>query len=255
MVQLRPKGQVLTAAEIRAAITKSTRAVCLTWVHSFSGQSIDLDEIGAVCREVDALFVVNGSQAVGAIPISVQSHPIDVLTTVGFKWLCGPYGTGFCWLGPRAYERIAATKLYWLTALSTEDLTKPELDLNAIKPAKTGRHDIFGTANFFNYAALVESAGLVAEVGVQDIHRHNLELADHLVNGLDSNRYEVQKRGVTGSMTSIVFVRPLTSTVSEVSETLRSEAIDVAERSGMIRFSPHFYNTPTDIERALAAMN
>ncbi len=155
--QLRPAGQVLTAGEIADAITERTRAVCLTWVHSFSGHVLALDEIGRACRNVDALFVVNGSQGVGGIPISVGDHPIDALISVGFKWLCGPYGTGFCWLGSRATERLHPTKLYWLTALSTEDLEKPELDLNSLTPATTAQHDIFGTHNEVGLTTVLNS--------------------------------------------------------------------------------------------------
>jgi selenocysteine lyase/cysteine desulfurase len=61
-------GKVLTADEVASVITVNTRVVCLTWVHSLSGQMIDLAAIGAVCRDAGVLFVVNGSQGVGAIP-------------------------------------------------------------------------------------------------------------------------------------------------------------------------------------------
>jgi cysteine desulfurase/selenocysteine lyase len=138
-------------------VTDRTRVVCLPWVHSFSGHVLDLDAIGQICRSSDALFVVNGSQGVGALPISVRHRPIDVLISVGFKWLCGPYGTGFAWLGPRALERIRPTKLYWLSALTTEDLEEPHLDLRTVSPEPPGCFDIFGTANFFNFAGLLEA--------------------------------------------------------------------------------------------------
>jgi hypothetical protein len=53
---LEPNGAVLTADEVEAALTRRTRAVCLTWVHSFSGCVLDLDAVGAVCREHGAWF-------------------------------------------------------------------------------------------------------------------------------------------------------------------------------------------------------
>lgn len=251
--RLRPSGHVLTAAEIAAAITKRTRVVCLTWVHSFSGHVVDLDAIGSTCRERGALFVVNGSQAVGAIPIAVHERPIDVLITVGFKWLCGPYGTGFCWLAPRAAERIESNKLYWLSALSTEDLTDPNLDLSAIEPSETGKHDVFGTANFFNNAAVLESVRLIGSIGVDRVLEHNLELAERIVDGVDRSRFEVLDRGHRDRLSSILFLRSLHSTVEEAARLLEQNGVDVAQRSGMLRLSPHLYNTSTDIDRFLAA--
>lgn len=253
--QIEPVDPVATADEVASVLSARTQAICLTWVHSFSGHVLDLEAIGSLCREADALFVVNGSQGVGAIPLNVRLLPIDVLTTVGFKWLCGPYGTGFCWLGDRACERVGSSKLYWLTALSTDDLTQPDLDLSHIDPPKTGRHDIFGTANFFNNAALVEAVDLIDKTGVAAIHQHNLALAEQLASGLDPMRFEVQARGPKERLSSILFVRPSHEAPDEAAVRLGAAGIDVAERSGMIRLSPHLYNTETEIDRALHVIN
>ncbi len=254
--QLEPTGKVLTAAEIATEITPATRVVCLTWVHSFSGHVVDLDAVGELCRRVGALLVVNGAQGIGAIPISPGSQPIDALVGVGFKYLCGPYGTGLLWLGPRAMDRVASSKLYWLSALTADDLAQEVLDLDGIEaPHNAARHDVFGTANFFNFAALTESAGLVLETGVDRIYAHNLALADMLVAGIDSTRFEVQPRGPIGRQSSILFARPLHRPLEEVGERLVAGGVDVARRRGMIRLAPHFYNTVDDIDRALDVIN
>ena len=41
---------------------------CTSWVFSFTGHMIDLAAVGRVCRRAGVTFVVNGSQAVGAVP-------------------------------------------------------------------------------------------------------------------------------------------------------------------------------------------
>ena len=253
--QIRPEGKVLTAEEIINSFTTRTRVLCLTWVHSFSGHVIDLDAIGSVCRSAGVLFVVNAAQGVGCLPINVSNHHIDALTCVGFKWLCGPYGTGFCWIGPRTAERMHPTKLYWLTALSTDDLAKPEIDLSHLNVSSTGQHDIFGTANFFNFAAFAEAVELIISTGVENIYAHNLALTSRLLNGLDMARYEVEDRGHPDRQSSILFLRPKNSSVAQLGEHLEANSIDVAHRSGMIRLSPHFYNTFDDIDRTLIALN
>jgi len=253
--QVRPAGQVLTDEEVSGAITPRTRVVCLTWVHSLSGQVIDLDAIGHACRAVDALFVVNAAQGVGGIPICAVDHPVDVLTTVGFKYLCGPYGTGCCWLGPRALERVRPTKLYWLSALTADDLAAPELDLEGVEPTGPSRFDVFGTANFFNFAAWDAAVELILETGVHNIYRHNLALAERLVNGLDPQRWQVQDRGPVDRRSSMLFLRPGGRSVDEVFQTLDDARIHVARRAGQLRVAPHFYNSNADIDQALEVMN
>ena len=255
VTKLVPARQVLSADEIRRALIPQTRVVCIAWVHSFRGNVTDLESIGGVCRDADVLLVVNASQGVGAMPIAPGSLPIDAMTSVGFKWLCGPYGTGFCWLGSRMLKRLRPQKLYWLNALTVDDLALPDLDLNDIAPSETGRHDIFGTANFFNFAALTEAIRLVDETGVDRIWAHNLELASQLVDGIDAARYEVQDRGDRAMRSSIVFLRPIDHTIGDVAEHIEAERVDVALRRGMIRVAPHFYNSTTDIDRAVAALN
>jgi hypothetical protein len=80
------------------------------------------------------LVHVNGSQAVGARPIDVRATAIDALVSAGFKWLCGPYGTGLCWLRPELFDALRPTKLYWLSALTADDLAADALDLQTITP-------------------------------------------------------------------------------------------------------------------------
>ncbi|VAW09674.1 Cysteine desulfurase [hydrothermal vent metagenome] len=252
---LRPTGSVLSADEVAAAITPSTRVVCLTWVHSFSGQVIDLDAIGEVCRANDALFVVNGSQGIGGIPIAVTDHPIDALISVGHKWLCGPYATGFCWLGPRVADRIQPTKRYWLSGLSTDDVSRPDYDISAFSQSDTGKYDIFATANFFNFSAFAESVTLINSVGVDTIYEHNQALTGQLVAGIDASQYEVLDRGNPERLSSIVFLRPLDRSMEQTAKHLRQAKVDFALRVGLFRVSPHLYNTADDIDRVLAVLN
>lgn len=250
VVSLRPRGEVLTPDEVARAINTSTRVLCLTWVHSFSGQVIDLDAIGEVCRSARVWFVVNGSQGVGAIPISVRRHPIDALVTVGFKWLCGPYSTGFCWLRPALDDALEPQQLYWLNALTTDDLERDDLDPASLDIGRRGRHDVFSTANFLNFAGFLEAVDLVSRVGVEEIANHNQHLVDHLVDLLGQRSFDVMNRGAGPALSSILFLRPKTEPIGEVYSRLERERIDASIRRGMIRLSPHFYNTVDDVERA-----
>ena len=118
-----------------------------------------------------------------------------------------------------------------------------------------GRYDIFGTANFFNFAALTQSVDLVTRTGLDRIYAHNLELARHLIDGIDPSLFEVLDRGATSQLSNIVFLRPINSSLNAAADHLAGLGIDVASRRGMLRFSPHFYNIGEDIDRALVALN
>jgi cysteine desulfurase/selenocysteine lyase len=244
-----PRDEVLSPDEVQAALTDRTRVVCLTWVHSFSGRVVDLEGVGRACRRRGAWFVVNGSQAVGAMPVRVRGLPVDALVGVGFKWLCGPYGTGVCWLRPELSEVLRPTKLYWLSALTAEDLAAPSLDLGSITPRKTGRLDVFGTANFFNFVPFTAALELLLELGIDEVAAYVDGLVASLLAGIDRARFRL----VSGEdvRSPLVVLEPLQEAPGEVFERLAAAGVHVAHRRGRIRISPHLYNTPDEVNRAL----
>jgi cysteine desulfurase/selenocysteine lyase len=246
---LQPQDEVLTPDEVQAALTHRTRVVCLTWVHSFSGRVVDLEGIGRACRSRGIWLVVNGSQAVGAMPVDVQRLPVDAMVGVGFKWLCGPYGTGVCWMRPELFDVLRPTKLYWLSALTADDLAAPSLDLESITPRRTGRLDIFGTANFFNHVPFIAALELLLELGIDEVAAYIDGLVVGLLAGIDRARFQL----VSGEdiRSPLVVVEPLEEASGEVFERLAAAGMHVAHRRGRIRISPHLYNTPDEINRAL----
>ena len=63
---LNPVGEVPVPEEVAKAIAASTKVFCTSWVNSFNGHAIDIHKIGEICRERGIIFLVNGSQALGA---------------------------------------------------------------------------------------------------------------------------------------------------------------------------------------------
>ena len=88
-------------ARLLDAIGPETALVAIPNVHWADGTVFDLAAVGARCRETGAAFVVDGTQSVGALPISVAEARPDALAMAGYKWLLGPYGMGALWLGER----------------------------------------------------------------------------------------------------------------------------------------------------------
>ena len=92
------------ADDIEAVITEKTKLVCITHASNVFGTLQSVKEIGALCRERDITFMVDGSQTVGALPVHPEELNIDILAGTGHKALFGLQGTGFLYLRPRAFE-------------------------------------------------------------------------------------------------------------------------------------------------------
>jgi cysteine desulfurase/selenocysteine lyase len=249
---LHPEGGRLTPEQLAAEVSPSTKVFCSSWVFSFSGVAVDLEGLGAVCRERGVRFVVNGAQAVGARPIDVGDLPIDALVSAGFKWLCGPYATGFAWMRPELLASLTYKPAYWLTHRLAQPggVTRaPEYELAEVGAAA---YDVFCTANFLNFRPWAASVELLLEWGIDRIAAFDQMLVDRLVEGLADGPFRVRSPLEQPERSTLVFIGHEHEAENErLHERLRAAGVDIALRAGALRISPHFYNDESDIDRAL----
>ena len=71
-----------------------TKAVVCTHASNLTGNLVDIDRVGAFCRQHGLLFILDASQTAGVFPIDMERQNIDVVCFTGHKSLLGPQGTG-----------------------------------------------------------------------------------------------------------------------------------------------------------------
>ncbi len=86
-------------AGIEAKICPRTRMIVCTAASNICSATLPLREIGSLCRRRGILFVVDGAQGAGHMPIRVDDWGIDALCLPGHKGLLGPQGCGMVLLG------------------------------------------------------------------------------------------------------------------------------------------------------------
>ncbi len=253
---IQPEGPVLQPEELLGNITASTRLLCLTLVHSLSGFAVDAEALGAICRGHGIAFVLNASQALGVRRFSVANAPVDAITSVGFKWLCGPYGTGFCWIKPELRESLTYNQAYWLAMQTADDLAK-EPDIPVLRSdLGARRYDVFGTANFFNFKPWAAAIEYLLSQGLENIEAYSNQLVTRLIKGLDPERYDLHSPRSGATRSTLVFIsHKQPDRNSLVYEELRSRKIFIAQRAGKLRLAPHLYNTQQEMDQALAILN
>ena len=252
---LRPEGGALQAGQLAAELTPATRLFCSSWVFSFTGQTVDLASLGQVCRQAGVTFVVNGSQAVGAVPLDLASLPVDALVSCGFKWLCGPYGTGFCWLAPGLLASLTAPPAYWLAHSTQEDLGQ-DRGYRLRDDLGAACYDVAGTANFLTFRPWTASVSYLLDLGIDRVAAWDQGLVERFLQGLNPGRYRlVSPRDGPGRSALVVFGPHNGDRTEGLHQRLTAAGVDVAYRRGRLRVSPHLYNTPADIDRALEVLD
>ncbi len=78
-----------------------------------------------------------------------------------------------------------------------------------------------------------------------------MRLADLLITGLEERDVEIVSPQRQEERSSIVAARFSGQTATELAQRLSARRVVVSARQDVIRFSPHLYNEPSDIERAL----
>ena len=99
---------------------KNTAIVALPGCHWTDGALIDLVKIGSRCREIQATFILDATQSLGALPFSVREVQPDFLIAAGYKWLFGPYSLGFMYVSP-CYQGGKPLEHNWINRKNSQD--------------------------------------------------------------------------------------------------------------------------------------
>lgn len=84
---------LISVEALKAAITDKTILVTIMYANNEIGVIQPIQEIGKLCHEKGILFHTDAVQAVGKIPVNVQTDNIDVMSLTAHK-IYGPKGVG-----------------------------------------------------------------------------------------------------------------------------------------------------------------
>ena len=236
--------------EFEGLIDRNTRLVSISHVQYASGFRTDLERLGRIVREHDALFVVDTIQALGVIPTNVDAELIDVAAGGSHKWLLGPEGVGYLYLSERAQERIQPTLVGWISVKDPEDY------LNFDQPWNNGTLAWeTGTGPAALIHGLAASLEFLHDYGIQRIADYLEELTDYLCERLKEKKYEVVSSRASGEKSQIVCIRHKDGKPSmELYAHLMSKNIVTAPRVDRLRIAPHLYNTSQEIDELIKAL-
>ncbi len=178
------------------------------------------------------MVALDATQACGWMPM--HAGLADVVVVGAYKWLMSPRGTAFAYLSPAAQERCRPLAAGWYAAEDAHgSYYGPPMEL----ASNARRFDI--SPSWFNWVGTAPALDLVAAVGVERIHAHNVELANRFLTGL----------GQPPGDSAIVTVD-----VPDARERLEAAGVRAAVRAGRVRASFHLYSTEADVDLALNAL-
>jgi selenocysteine lyase/cysteine desulfurase len=89
-----------------AALGADVRLVVIPHVSAATGERLPVAAIADLARRHEAQTGVDGSLAVGAVPVDVPSLGVDAYALAGDAWLLGPAGVAAMWVRERPARRL-----------------------------------------------------------------------------------------------------------------------------------------------------
>ena len=253
--QVKAREHVLTPEEVLENISPNTKVLCLSWVHTFSGHKIDAVKIGEICRERKIIFILNCSQAIGAFSVDISRIPADAIVCAGYKWMLGPYGTGFCWIKPEVRETLTYNHAYWQSMLNESQLmSTEEIVLSEHKSARN--YDVFGTANFFNFVPWTASIQYLMKLGMDQVQQYNQQLVGMILEGIDPKQFKlISPSDPVLRSNLVVFSHQDPQRNESIFNRLKDAGVFLALWKGNLRVSAHIHNSRFDIEKFVKVLN
>jgi selenocysteine lyase/cysteine desulfurase len=236
------------------------RLVAATHIPTNSGLVQPVAEIGAHCRELDLLYLVDACQSIGQYPVDVERIGCDLMTSTCRKFLRGPRGSGFLYVSDRVLQA------------GYEPLF---IDMHGARWVEPGGYRPADTAARFEewefpYATVLGSAAAVRYargVGLDAIARRTPALAARLRTGLDGiPGVRVLDRGPQlGALVTFAIegwqAQPFKAAVDgrgiNSALSFREFAqFDFGDKDveWCLRLSPHYYNTEEEVDHVAAVV-
>lgn len=228
------------------SIDQETGVVLLSSVHWMNGTKFDLKEIGKKCREVGALFIVDGTQSVGMMPMDVEEFQIDALICATYKWMLGPYSLALGYFGKRL-QNGKPLEESWMNRTNSRNFSS----LTDYQPeyiSGAGRFDVGETSHFLTLPILEESLKQILSWQPENMQAYARTLK---VSLLDFQQKWGLGLDLGGFSSDHLFALPLPKgiVVDQVKSALEKEQIYVSVRGTALRVSINVFNESKDIEK------
>jgi cysteine desulfurase / selenocysteine lyase len=239
------EGRV-TIDAIARILRPETRLISISWIHFLSGARCDVDAIGRLCRDNGTIFSLDAIQGLGAFSIDVEKAGIDFLSTGTQKWMMGTRGFGFIYASAEMQERLRPRAGWLHGPVDWDNFFDYRLDFY-----DDARRFRLGTINILGMVALGAALEFRRRIGPARVETLILENASYLARAFDAHGAETygRRRGVEPE-SGIVTLR--CQNAEALFHALQASKITVSVRNGMLRISPSFYTSRSELDHVLS---
>ncbi len=231
------------------AIDEQTLLVPMSHVVFRSAYIQDARAIIEKAHRVGAHVVLDCFQSLGTVPVDIQALNADFATGGVLKWLCGGAGTAYLYVRPDLGRKLEPKLTGWFAHENPFGF-----EIGETRYADAPYRFMTGTANVPALYTALPGLRIIREAGVERIREKSKKMTAKLIQLAGQRGWKVnaprnpEQRGGT-----VAIDMP---NAQEVCQELlkRDVLVDFRPKAG-VRFSPHFYNTDEEIDRAIETVD
>jgi selenocysteine lyase/cysteine desulfurase len=237
-------GQEYYVEAFTRAITPRTKVLCFTHLSSTVGDLMPAKELCRIARERGVLSLVDGAPSFGLLDVNLADMQPDFYSGSAHKWPCGARECGVLFVNKTVQARL------WPSIYSAYP--------GAVGFSRT--FEGFGQRDEATMIAFRAALAFQEKVGRAAIEQRARELTSQLMAGLSKMPgIKMWTSPAPELRVAIVSFLPGALDANKLATALyEKDKIGITTRGGQdragIRISPHFYNSPAEVDRLLAAL-
>ncbi len=251
----------ISAEELCAYADANTRVIAVNHVEGSSGFRMEMEKIGAFCKERGIYLAVDAAQSAGAMVLDVERMNISFLVATDYKWLCHYRGFGFAYVSPALREDLIQRSAGWASELERFNASKMRLDLHP----DARRYEMGGLHNSGVYCVRLVIEHYL-ELGKEDVQNYILDLVEYCYQKTDACSFTSLAYRFAPENRSGIVVLSVPEKYKLKTQQLKDRGVIVPVNGGLlpdlgalnsnysIRMGIHYYNNTEDLDKIFAAI-
>lgn len=237
------------------------KLVAITHMPTNSGIIQPAEEVGMLCKKYDILYLLDACQSVGQRVVDVKKIGCDFMTATGRKFVRGPRGTGLLYVSDKVLDAQMVPLIFDMQGADWTGNDEYRL-------TKTAKRFEFWESSIAGKLGLAEALKYINSTGISTIEQYNVNLVQRFRTGLEKvDGLDLHDKGshLSNIITFTTKNRPLQDSAQLLMDNQVSFSMsfrdfaridfDKKNLDAVIRFSPHYFNTPEELEKTISILN
>jgi kynureninase len=237
-------GVTTPIGRLLEAIDQETVLVAMSHASYRSSFRLDPRPIGERAHEVGSFVLLDVYQTAGVLPLELAAWGVDFAVGGTIKWLCGGPACGYLFVRPELLPKLEPRLTGWIAHAEPFDFAP-----GRIRYDKSVRRFAQGTPSIPALYSCLPGLEILLEVGAETIARESRRRTQRMVeSALDrgwtlKSPAEPERRGGTVMLGA--------ENPERLADELSRRGVLVDWRPGVVRISPHFFNTDEEVAQTL----